>query len=721
MIIQANNFNQINNNLICSKNKKNLVLRTQELVNFCKKFNCSNFPENFEFLEKKEIELLNKNPNSELILNLIEKHNYHIHFKKQEIELLNKSLNSGLRLEIIEKYNQLEKQQVIYAEKELEKIKQNYQLPVEERFNQLMLIEPKPTTTQAKIKHIQNILSLLYTENKFVQISDQETEIQLKKIQLRQEIQDHGGTINVINNRIYFHFPLDNEILSSVNGTNYLALTFKVNNLLKNNNIKNKDEQQKCFEILFFLMEKVDPIFRSYIKSALAFFQDQYLINFFEEIWSKCFDRIDQIDDWKLGKRVISTYCLIDSLIIDDLRLNYKCQRLNIDNFETNFDYYNVRKKINLFWLENKSKQQELYRLAYLKLNQLINNTKNKENFVDSKKNLLVRQDDTNSCHIFSEKTDLYSNIQPFDISTILPQTRMQSIEIKQETVKSKKSNQKSKKIKLKKNKQKQLKPIIDNQSIVEQKQELPIVQNVEIKSDQSSVQIINNRDDRSLVMPISISSTFFFKIAPRVNRWLEHPFGELLSKDKFPEYAHYSLFYQKLMHRLHGFSPVLFHQFYDVGIKTTWQNILTDHQDTCYLIPAEMQFSNQKIRGVISLAIDASGVCYHRYFKRFREQEILEKFRGYEFNAQDFIEKETDCQKLIDTFPELEINKRISQAFESVDYPHLQQAKKIKSPFLLNPYLSQKEEYKIDPVFGSVYLTDPEKEMTLVLFQVES
>ena len=132
---------------------------------------------------------------------------------------------------------------------------------------------------------------------------------------------------------------------------------------------------------------------------------------------------------------------------------------------------------------------------------------------------------------------------------------------------------------------------------------------------------------------------------APRVERWFAAPPYDSLNPGEFPEYAGMAESPLRVI-CYHAF-PVEVDAFLDDALQQVWVNTATGHPDEQYLLPAELELPGEEpARGVISYAIGADGVCYHRYFHPMDSRELIEKFGLRRFERSDFPELSSETQR---------------------------------------------------------------------------
>ena len=190
-----------------------------------------------------------------------------------------------------------------------------------------------------------------------------------------------------------------------------------------------------------------------------------------------------------------------------------------------------------------------------------------------------------------------------------------------------------------------------------------------------------------SPVLERTVGEPFPYLFDERVERWRRHPFGQPLPADAFPEpeYQEMSLSAQQRMHVFHHPTDVI-DRFLYLAIEGTWPNQKKGKDNLRFVIPAEFTFQGQKDRGFVSWAIDReTGICYHRCLTKRMHQDIL--------------------------------SDTIFQTFQENDFPELAQAAlSFKSPQQV-PLLISDAKVIVDPIFGNVTIDQPEKDLTIKLF----
>lgn len=132
---------------------------------------------------------------------------------------------------------------------------------------------------------------------------------------------------------------------------------------------------------------------------------------------------------------------------------------------------------------------------------------------------------------------------------------------------------------------------------------------------------------------------------APRVERWFAASPHNPLDSAQFPEYA--SMAESPLRVICYHAFPVEVDAYLDDGLKQVWANSSTGHPDEQYVLPAEFELPGEDpVRGAISYAVGADGVCYHRYFHPMDSAELIEKFGLHRFERSDFPELSAETQK---------------------------------------------------------------------------
>jgi hypothetical protein len=177
----------------------------------------------------------------------------------------------------------------------------------------------------------------------------------------------------------------------------------------------------------------------------------------------------------------------------------------------------------------------------------------------------------------------------------------------------------------------------------------------------------------------------FPFFLDKRVARWDEHPFGELLTQEAFPEYWQLGVEFQELEHLFH--SPhYLVDRFFHLGIDSLWNS--HDRESERKVIPAEIAYKGKVYRGYLAYAIDkTSRICYHRYFSRQIDKDFL-------------------CQI-------------IRKSFDQVDFPDLQHTARCKHiPEGRIVKCDSDTMVQIHPLFGTVLIEDRLRGVKIKLFK---
>lgn len=160
------------------------------------------------------------------------------------------------------------------------------------------------------------------------------------------------------------------------------------------------------------------------------------------------------------------------------------------------------------------------------------------------------------------------------------------------------------------------------------------------------------SKDEFKEIVPEIPGSPFPYFNDARVQRWDNHPFGEPLLQEEFPEYCNMSSSQQELMHLFHA-PHDLVNSFISLGIKGEWLNVKRGKVDIRYSIPSEIEYNGKKRKGLINFSIDKeTNVCYHRCFTEKLGSEIF-------FQTVKKVFKDHD-------FPELEYAIEINQTSES-------------------------------------------------------
>lgn len=149
-----------------------------------------------------------------------------------------------------------------------------------------------------------------------------------------------------------------------------------------------------------------------------------------------------------------------------------------------------------------------------------------------------------------------------------------------------------------------------------------------------------------------TLITDFPFSYANRILRWFSIDLKAPLSADIFPEYQEEGCD-QKMMVLYHGFSPLV-DRFFNVGLTENWQNSTTGHEDTQYIIPAEIEISHERIRGAIVYCIGRDNVCYHRFFHKMDDKSLLQKFGLKTFEKSDFPELSKDESLTLQTVDQM-------------------------------------------------------------------
>lgn len=137
---------------------------------------------------------------------------------------------------------------------------------------------------------------------------------------------------------------------------------------------------------------------------------------------------------------------------------------------------------------------------------------------------------------------------------------------------------------------------------------------------------------------PLLPGLNFPFHHAERVIKWIVHPYGQPLKGPEFADYADSNEDYQRLMHLQHAF-PLSVDRFIHLGLQDKWFNSKSGKYDDRYNIAAEMTINGKKQRGIITYCVDENGVCYHRFFTKKRDNELVHAFVERAFYGSDFPE----------------------------------------------------------------------------------
>lgn len=127
------------------------------------------------------------------------------------------------------------------------------------------------------------------------------------------------------------------------------------------------------------------------------------------------------------------------------------------------------------------------------------------------------------------------------------------------------------------------------------------------------------------------------FKYAFRVLRWFNA--NAPLDQTVFPEYAATTLAYQQLIIAYHAFTSSVDPFVIKLALEMIWKNPTTGHDDTRYILPAEISTPELgKRRGIITYCIGKrDGRVYHRFFSEKPTEEIVRKVFDQAFYESDF------------------------------------------------------------------------------------
>jgi hypothetical protein len=305
---------------------------------------------------------------------------------------------------------------------------------------------------------------------------------------------------------------------------------------------------------------------------------------------------------------------------------------------------FNLKDQTIHLWLERRKNQRELFLLAYKELNELIHQQKDKKLWLKYTKDLSSVPANQNPTQVLDAK--FYDIPAISDVDHMLAEFEYQELEC---------TEQKAKIIEL----------VHENESVCS----VPLV---------GLEKILNN---------IKNHLAPFNTYDDRVTRWHAHLLGKALPENLFPEYQHLSLKQQIFQHACH----FLFDFSFDALIQDIGINVSQEDTRKTLAIPAILSVPGfEPEKGVIGYGYDKEGCCYHRYFKKIRAEEILEKYTNYSLNLHDLQEAD-----------DIILEKVIEN-----DFPSLQQAQSQLNQPSEKPILFKDYEIQYNSLFNTIEIT---------------
>lgn len=176
------------------------------------------------------------------------------------------------------------------------------------------------------------------------------------------------------------------------------------------------------------------------------------------------------------------------------------------------------------------------------------------------------------------------------------------------------------------------------------------------------------------------------FQYANRVKEWFDdEPFH--LKSESYQHLGLVEKFKQKVYH---GFSLRVEEFIYDYSFKAEWDNSKTQHKDTLFCIPGEIQFKYEIERGLFTFCQDLNGIVYHRHFSKKATKELLEY---------------------------------ANPAFRKVDFPSLEQSMLIEKSGQFNPISMPDDREDLverQNITDLLRITDRRHDVQLVLFKAQ-
>lgn len=189
-----------------------------------------------------------------------------------------------------------------------------------------------------------------------------------------------------------------------------------------------------------------------------------------------------------------------------------------------------------------------------------------------------------------------------------------------------------------------------------------------------------------SLILESLPGQSFPYIFSKRVARWDDHPFGEPLPAELFPEYQECDLPNQILQQLFHAPHPLI-NRFLHLAIEGIWKNRTREQEDLRKVIPAEISFNGRYYRGFIAYGIDANTkICYHRCFSHRIGRDFL--------------------------------YQAVQKIFDENDFPELNLAVKRKPSKERKVVQLDSTTIQVHPLFGSVMIEDHLRKVTIKLFK---
>lgn len=570
-------------------------------------------------------------------------------------------------------------------------LKNNVSRRVQERLEHALNFAPQPVNDHEKAAKLQTMLSFLENERDIVKLMYRETQAAIyanDAASARKQNAQRSIKINPTLELFQFECP---DVVKDTEEWAFRLQVMEMGNkliesvesILKNSGMNAEIHFHKmaklCSEFeklkgiknpqLEWLITKCDDVFKTEVSLA-------WLVKFKIEILntSKIISESSLITSrkrWLSVEDVVSPYASTILYLFRKFTKNSIVALLTNNNSSTDLDItsYQSLEKICLAYIEAKEKQEQLYQHVYQSLEDLLSLKPTTKEWIVYKNNLSPLKK-TGKQFASTLGPFLKPSYDPFKmlIETYLTHPSVEKTPIHVPVPKV---------------------PISPPPTKNHQKEENVVVKAVE-KTDPSVAVKETIKGNTQTILELMKPLPFY---ASRVLRWQECSVENSLDREIFWEYDNLSLGYEKWMKISHGlcFSA---DRFYNIGIKTKWPNPTTHHEDSLYLVPADLIMGEIVKRGFHTICIGKDNLCYHRCF--------VDKLEKLHLSDKEFIEKVANNTFSANDFPDL-----ISAQFKEKDLK-ITSFKGIEEDIIT-----------IHPVLGIVTINDQRLNITLKLYRV--